>query len=149
MGYLIKPTGGGDLVKFETTIKAADMQQLFTAPYDLTPTQKAGFIFSPVSAFIQVNGTTSYNSFLHLWITQGGVGTEVSATFGRTANNILSPGTLSTFIVNIDHGTTPTNKFGVRQVVNRDYILEMDVDDTSGDGDGFVTIYGYYIPVFI
>jgi hypothetical protein len=149
MGYLIEPAAAAELVKFETLIKAADMQQLFTAPYDLTPTQKAGFIFSPVSAYIQVNGTTQYSNFLHLWITQGGVGTEVSATFGRTGNNILSPGTLSSFIVNIDHGTTPTNKFGVRQVVNRDYVLEMDQDDATGDGDGFVTIYGYYIPVFI
>lgn len=149
MGYIIKESSTGDLVKFETIIRAADMQQLATAPYDLTPTQKAGFIFSPVSAYIQVNGTTQYSNFLHLWITQQGAGTEVSATFGRTANNILIPGALSSFIVNIDHGTTPTNKFGVRQVVNRDYVLEMNIDDSSGDGDGKVTIYGYYLPEFI
>lgn len=149
MGYLIEQGTPSELVKFETLIKASDMQQLNTAPYDLTPTQKPGFIFSPVSAYIQVNGTTQYSNFLYLWITQAGVGTEVSATFSRTGNNILSPGTLSSFIVNIDHGTTPTNKFGVRQVVNRDYVLEMDQDDTSGDGDGLVTIYGYYLPIFI
>ena len=148
MGYLIEPAAAAELVKFETYIKAVDMQQLATAPYTLTPTIKAGFIFSPVSAYIQVNGTTDYNSFLHLWIAQQ-TGSSKTATYGFTGTNNLSPGALATFIVNIDHGTTPTNKFGVRQVVNRDYVLEMDQDDTSGDGDGFVTIYGYYIPVFI
>jgi hypothetical protein len=148
MGYLIKPAGGGDLVKFETLIKAVDMQQLFTAPYNLTPTQKAGFIFVPVSAFIQVNGTTPYNSFNHLWIGQG-AGAAENSTFGKTATNTLSPGTASSFIVNIEHGATPTNKFGNRVSGTRDFILSMDSDDTSGDGAGFLTIYGYYLPEFI
>jgi hypothetical protein len=148
MGYLIEPAAAAALVKFETLIKVADMQQLFTAPYDLTPTQKAGFIFVPVSAFIQVNGTTPYNSFNHLWIGQGS-GAAENSTFGKTATNTLSPGTASSFIVNIEHGATPTNKFGNRVAGNRDFILSMDLDDTSGDGDGFVTIYGYYLPIFI
>lgn len=149
MGYLIEPAAPAELVKFTTLIKAIDMQQLNTAPYDLTPTQKPGFIFSPVSAYIQVNGTTAYNTFLHLWITQQ-AGQLKTATFGRNGGNlVLSPGDLETFIVNIDHGTTATNKFGARQVNNRDYILQMDIDDTSGDGDGLVTIYGYYLPIFI
>jgi hypothetical protein len=148
MGYLIKPTGGGDLVKFETLIKAVDMQQLATSPYDLTPTQKTGFVFVPVSAFIQVNGTTDYNTFNNLWIGQG-TGNAQNSTFGKTATNILSPGTACSFIVNIEHGVTATNKFGNRVAGNRDFILTMDSDDSSGDGDGFVTIYGYYLPEFI
>jgi hypothetical protein len=148
MGYLIEPAAAAELVKFTTLIKAADMQQLFTAPYDLTPTQKVGFIFVPVSAFIQVNGTTPYNTFLHLWIGQG-AGAAENSTFGKTATNTLTPGTASSFIVNIEHGATPTNKFGNRVSGTRDFILSMDLDDTSGDGDGFVTIYGYYLPIFI
>ena len=148
MGYLIKPAASGELVKFETLIKAVDMQQLATSPYNLTPTQKAGFCFVPVSAFIQVNGTTAYNTFLHLWLKQGG-GAQVNSTFGRFGANQLSPGGFaSSFIVNIEHGVTATNRFGNRVSHNRDFILEMDADDTSGDGDGFVTIYGYYLPIF-
>jgi hypothetical protein len=144
MGYLIEPAAAAELVKFETLIKAVDMQQLFTAPYDLTPTQKAGFVFVPVSAFIQVNGTTPYNTFLHLWLLQGG-GTQVNSTFGRFGANQLTPGAAASFIVNIEHGVTATN----RLTPNRDFTLEMDQDDTGGDGDGFVTIYGYYLPEFI
>jgi len=148
MGYLIEPASS-ELVKFETIIRAADMQQLASTPYALTPTQKAGFIFSPVSAYIQVNGTTAYTVFNHIWIgQQPGAGTAKTATYGRTGTNNISPNNISSFIVNVDHGTTPTNKFGVRQVSNRDYYLEMDLDDTSGDGDGKVTIYGYYLPIF-
>ena len=147
MGYLIEPTAN-DLVKFETLIKAADMQQLNSAPYNLTPTQKAGFVFSPVSVFIQVNGTTAYVNFNHIWISQNPAN-EKTATFGKTLTNVLQPNSVCSFLVNIDHGTVPTNRFGVRQVSNRDYILSMDLDDTSGDGDGFLTIYGYYLPDFI
>ena len=147
MGFLIKKAAS-DLVKFTTLIKAVDMQQLFTAPFDLTPTQKANFVFVPVSAFIQVNGTTAYNSFLHLWIYQGG-GAEYNSTFGRVGANQLSPNTACSFIVNIEHGRVPTNKFGNEVSNSRDFILGMNADDTSGDGDGFVTIYGYYLPEFI
>ena len=147
MGFIIKQ-GGGDLVKIETIIKAVDMQQLATAPYNLTPTQKAGFVFVPVSAFIQVNGTTAYNVFLHLWIEQPG-GTQINSTFGRAGANILTPGSACSFIVNIEHGVTPTNKFGNRVTSNRDFNLRMDIDDSSGDGDGKLTLYGYYLPVFI
>ena len=148
MGYLIKPAETSDLVKFETLVKAVDMQQLATAPYLLTATQKAGFVFVPVSAFIQVNGTTAYSTFSHLWINQIGV-IPKAATYGRILSNDISPNYVSSFIVNIDHGTTPTNKFGVRIASNRDFELQMDIDDSSGDGDGFVTIYGYYLPEFI
>jgi hypothetical protein len=148
MGYLIKEGGGGDLVKFETIIRAADMQQLASTPYALTPTQKAGFVFVPVSAFIQVNGTTAYNTFSHLWINQIGV-IPKAATYGRISSNDLFPNFVSSFIVNIDHGTTPTNKFGVRIASNRDFELQMNIDDASGNGDGKVTLYGYYLPDFI
>jgi hypothetical protein len=146
MGYLIKPAGG-DLVKIEATIPSARMATLATLPQTIT-TQKAGFTFMPVSAFIQVNGTTSYNTFLHLWLWQGG-GALKTATFGRVGANELEPGKASAFIVNIDHGTTPTNKFGVTIQGDRDFVLEMNADDSSGDGDGKVTIYGYYLPDFI
>jgi hypothetical protein len=148
MGYLIKEAATGDLVKFETLIKAVDMQQLFSNPYDLTPTQKAGFVFAPVSAFIQVNGTTSYNLFNHLWIYQQG-GNDINSTFGKTATNILTPNFAASFIVNIEHGFVPGNKFGNRVANTRDFTISMDIDDSSGNGDGFVTIYGYYLPIFI
>jgi len=148
MGYIIKEAATSDLVKFETLIKAADMQQLGSAAYPLTPTQKSGFVFVPVSAFIQVNGTTPYNTFLHLWLSQGG-GTQVNSTFGRFGANQLTPGAAASFIVNIEHGVTATNRFGNRVSNNRDFELSMDIDDSSGNGDGFVTIYGYYLPNFI
>jgi len=147
MGYLIKKAKS-DLIKVETIIKAADMQQLATAPYTLTTTQKAGFTFVPVTIFIQVNGTTSYNAFTHCWIWQGG-GTGKTASFGKTLNNFFGVGTTSSFIVNVDHGTTATNQFGIRTVSNRDFILEMNIDDASGDGNGLLTMYGYYVPDFI
>jgi hypothetical protein len=146
MGYLIEP-GGGALVKIETLISAVRMQTLSTNPQTIK-TKKAGFVFMPVAAFIQVNGTSSYNTFLHLWLWQQG-GAEKAATFGRAGANELEPGKASAFIVNIDHGTLPTNQFGVTIEGNRDFVLEMDQDDSSGDGDGFVTIYGYYLPEFI
>jgi hypothetical protein len=148
MGYLIEQGAPSELVKFETLIKAADMQQLFSAPYDLTPTQKAGFCFVPVSAFIQVNGTTPYNLFNHLWLGQG-TGNAVNSTYGKTATNTLDPGTAASFIVNIEHGVVAGNKFGNRVAANRDFKISMDLDDTSGDGDGFFTLYGYYLPEFI
>jgi hypothetical protein len=146
MGYLIKE-GGGDLVKIEATILAARMATLATLPQTIT-TQKAGFIFMPVAAFIQVNGTTSYNTFAHLWLWQQG-GAYKIATFGRVGPNELEPGKAQAFIVNIDHGTTPTNKFGSNITGTRDIVIEMDADDSSGDGDGLFTLYGYYLPDFI
>jgi hypothetical protein len=146
MGYLIEP-GGGALVKIEALIGAGRMSALATAP-QIIPTVKPGFIFMPVAAFIQVNGTTPYNSFIHLWLWQAG-GAEKAATFGRAGANELEPGKASAFIVNIDHGTVPTNKFGVTIGGGRDFVLEMDQDDSSGDGDGLVTLYGYYLPDFI
>jgi hypothetical protein len=148
MGYLIEQGAPSELVKFETLIKAADMQKLATAPYTLTATQKAGFVFVPVSAFIQVNGTTPYNTFLHLWLDQPG-GTQVNSTFSRFGSNVLTPGAASSFIVNIEHGVAAANRFGNRVAANRDFQIRMDVDDLSGDGDGFFTLYGYYLPQFI
>jgi hypothetical protein len=148
MGYLIKPAGESDIVKFETLIKAADMQQLNSAPYNLTPTQKAGFIFVPTICFIQVNGTTAYNTFNHMWIYQDGGGVVYNSTFGRTAASFLAPSSLCSFIVNIEHGLTPTNKFGNRTIANRDFLIAMDTDDLSGDGDGIVTMKGFYQPIF-
>lgn len=147
MGYLIKQQDA-ELVKFETNILRGDMQQLATVPYALTATQKVGFVFTPVSAFIQVNGTLPYNTFSNLWIVQPG-GTEKNATFQRVGSNNLNPNTVCAFIVNIAHGTIPINIFGNRVVSNRDFELSMNIDDTSGDGDGLVTIYGYYLPIFI
>jgi hypothetical protein len=123
------------------------MKALATAPRTI-PTYKPGFVFMPVAAFIQVNGTNSYNSFLHLWLWQQGTAGK-AATFGVTGSNSLEPGKSSAFIVNIDHGTTPTNKFGVTVAGTRDFVLEMDSDDTGGDGDGLLTIYGYYLPDFL
>jgi hypothetical protein len=146
MGYLIKE-GGSGLVKIEALIGAARMATLATLPQTI-PTQKAGFIFMPVAAFIQVNGTTSYNTFLHLWLWQQGTSGK-AATFGRAGSNELEPGKASAFIVNIDHGTTPTNQFGVTVSGARDFVLQMNANDASGDGDGFVTLYGYYLPDFI
>jgi hypothetical protein len=146
MGYLIEPTANY-FVKFETLIRAADMQQLATAPYTLTSTIKAGFIFVPVSASIQVNGSTGYTTFAHLWIWQGG-GTTKSATFARSLTNVLGPSKVCNFIVNVDHGTLPTNQFGNSIDGTRDFILKMDVDDFGGDGDGKVIMYGYYLPEF-
>jgi hypothetical protein len=146
MGYLIEP-GGSDLVTFETFIKAADMQQLNSAPYPLTPTQKAGFVFVPTICFIQVNGTIPYNTFLHLWIKQTG-SAEVNSTFGKAGVNQLDPFSVCSFIVNIEHGVTPTNKFGNKITPTRDFILEMNIDDFSGDGDGLVTMKGFYVPIF-
>jgi hypothetical protein len=146
MGYLIKESGG-DLVKIETLIDVADMQQLFSRPYPLTSTIKAGFTFVIVSAFIQVNGTLSYTSFLHLWIKQPF--STVKATFGRTLGSNLTPGIVSSFIVNINHGTTLINEFGVVTTPTRDFELSMNSDDATGDGNGFLTIYGYYLPDFI
>jgi hypothetical protein len=145
MGYLIEP--GSGLVKIQTLIPAGRMATLATLPQTI-PTLKTGFIFMPVAAFIQVNGTSSYNTFLHLWLWQAG-GAEKAATFGRAGANELEPGKASAFIVDIDHGTAPVNKFGVTIAGGRDFVLEMDQDDSSGDGDGFVTIYGYYLPEFI
>jgi hypothetical protein len=146
MGYLIEP-GGGALVKIETLISAGRMATLATLPQTIT-TQKPGFVFMPVAAFIQVNGTSNYSTFLHLWLWQQGTAGK-AATFGLTGSNELEPGKASAFIVNIDHGTTPTNKFGVTISGVRDFVLEMDQDDSSGDGDGLVTLYGYYLPDFL
>ena len=150
MGYLIKQATS-DLVKIETVIKVADMQQLSTLNtndgYQIA-TIKPGYIFCPVTIMLQVNGTTDYSTFTHLWVWQGG-GSPKIATYGRTVLNTLSPGIVSNFIVNIDHGTTATNQFGARTLNNRDLFLKMNIDDTTGDGDGFLTIYGYYIPDFI
>lgn len=149
MGFLVKKATS-DLVKIETLIKAADMQQLSTLNtndgYQIN-TIKSGFIFCPVTVLIQVNGTTGYSSFSHLWIWQGG-GSPKIATYGRTVLNTLIPGMVSNFIVNVDHGTTATNQFGARTNGTRDLYLKMNIDDTSGDGDGFLTIYGYYLPMF-
>ena len=146
MGYLIENTAN-DFVKFETLIRAVDIQQLATAPYTLTSTIKAGFIFVPVSASMQVNGTTGYTTFLHMWIWQGGGATK-TATFGRTLASLLAPGKVSNFIVNVDHGTTLANQFGNSIDGTRDFVLEMNADDVSGDGDGKVTMYGYYVAEF-
>lgn len=146
MGYLIKQAGS-DFIKFETLIKANDMQTLSSAPYGLTPTIKAGFVFVPVTVYIQVNGTTSYDSFNHLWIQQAG-GNKVNSSFQCLGSNQLTPSAVSSFIVNIEHGVTPTNVFGNRVVDSRDFEISMDIDDSSGDGDGLVTMIGYYIPIF-
>lgn len=146
MGYLIEQ-GGAGLVKIEALISAGRMATLSTLPQTI-PTQKTGFIFMPVAAFVQVNGTIPYNVFNHLWLWQGGGAAKI-ATFGRTASNELEPGKSSAFIVNIDHGTTPTNRFGVTISEARDIIIEMNIDDNSGDGDGLFTLYGYYLPKFI
>ena len=146
MGYLIENTAN-DFVKFETLIRAVDIQQLATSPYTLTSTIKAGFIFVPIAASIQVNGSTGYTSFSHLWIWQGG-GTTKSATFGSSLLNVLNPSKVCNFIVNVDHGTAPTNQFGNSIDGTRDFILQMDVDDAGGDGDGKVIMYGYYVAEF-
>lgn len=146
MGYLIKPAGG-DLVKIEALIDAGRMATLATTPQAI-PTEKPGFVFMPVAAFIQVNGTTSYDTFNHLWLWQQG-GADKIATFGRTGATNLEPGKAQAFIVNIDHGTTPTNKFGSNVTGTRDIVIQMNADDSSGDGDGLFTLYGYYLPDFI
>jgi len=146
MGYLIDPSGLG-LVKIKALISAGRMATLATLPQTI-PTDKPGFIFMPVAAYVQVNGTTPYNVFNHLWLWQGG-GSEKIATFGRVGSNILDPGKASAFIVNIDHGTVPTNRFGVTISSGRDIEILMDIDDSSGDGDGLFTLYGYYLPDFI
>lgn len=151
MGYLIKPNGGGDLVKIETYIKSSDMQQLATLDlnngYQLT-TSKPDYIFCPVSAMLQVNGKFAFSSFSHIWLWQGG-GSPKIATYGRTSLNTLEPGVVANFIVDIDHGTTATNQFGVKTTGTRDLYLKMNTDDSSGDGDGLLTIYGYYIKDFL
>lgn len=144
MGYLIQQSSG-DLIKVETFIKAGSMQTLATNPYPITPTVKSGFTFVPVSVFLQVNGTTGYNAFSHIWLKQNG-SSPVCATFNKTGSNYLTLGGVASFIVNIDHGTTPTNQFGVSISAARDFELIMNIDDTTGDGDGFLTIYGYYLP---
>jgi hypothetical protein len=150
MGFLVKKATS-DLVKIETLIKAVDMQQLSTLNandgYQIN-TIKSGFIFCPVTVIIQVKGTTGYSSFSHLWIWQGG-GSPKIATYGRTGLNTLAPNQQSSFIVNIDHGTTATNQFGAKTNGARDLYLKMNIDDTTGDGDGFLTIYGYYLPEFL
>jgi hypothetical protein len=151
MGYLIKEAANIDLVKIETNIKAADMQQLSTLNtndgYQIA-TIKPGYIFCPVTIMLQVNGTIAYSSFAHIWLWQGG-GSPKIATYGKTGVNTLQPGAVANFIVNIDHGTTAQNQFGVKTEGTRDIFLKMNIDDTSGDGNGFLTIYGYYIPDFI
>jgi hypothetical protein len=144
MGYLIEPAGG-ELVKFTTFIDFVDMIQLNSVPYQLTPTVKPGFTFCLVSAFIQTDKGT-FSTFSHMWITQ--TSSIKAATFGRTAVNQFTTGKVSNFIVNIDHGTTPTNVFGSSNKAIGEYYLEMDLDDTSGTGSGFLTMYGYYIPDF-
>jgi hypothetical protein len=147
MGYLIKAETVSEIETFVTDIRAIDMQNLFSTSYPLTPTQKAGFIFVPTICFIQVNGTTPYSSFSHMWIFQGG-GNNFNSTFAKTLSNILSPGSVSSFIVNLEHGVLPTNVFGNRVVATRDFELAMDTDDLTGDGDGKVTMKGFYVPIF-
>jgi hypothetical protein len=151
MGYLIKEAANSDLVKIETLIKAADMQQLATLDTNngyLINTIKTGFVFCPVTVILQVNGTIAYSSFSHIWLWQG-TGAPKIATYGKTGVNTLQPGAAANFIVNVDHGTTATNQFGVRTVGTRDIYLKMNIDDTSGDGNGLLTMYGYYVPDFI
>jgi hypothetical protein len=142
MGYLIKE-GGGDLVKFTTLISNDDMIQLNSVPYQLGNTVKTGFTFCIVSAFIQTD-KTEFSAFNHMWITQ--TSSIKAATFGRTAVNQFTAGKVAAFIVNVDHGTTPTNKFGSSNKSIGEYFLEMNIDDSSGNGVGFLTMYGYYIP---
>ena len=148
MGYLIKPAAESEIFTFETLIKAVSMQQLATAPYPLTPTQKAGFVFVPVTSFIQVNGTIGYSLFNHIWIGQTGTAT-INATYQNSISNGLVVNSVSSFLVNIEHKLLPPNIFGCRISSNRDFFISMDLDDTSGNGDGLVTMKGYYQPIFI
>jgi hypothetical protein len=143
MGYLIKEAKN-DLVKVETIISAADMQTLHSAPYTLTSTIKTGFIFYIVSATIQVNGSAIYNNWTYLWIWQGG-GINKAASMVKSLGNTLVPSAGNTFAINVDVNFGVV-KYGTFIDPNRDYILEMNVDDPTGDGKAVVTLYGIYVP---
>jgi hypothetical protein len=144
MGYLIESSFG--LQKIEATIPAADMQTLGTTPYIIF-TQKTGFQFVPTVIYIQFDGTTDYDTFDHAYIGSAGPGDGILASFGRFQANTFSVGTVSSFIVNINHGTYPTNVFGSTTSSVRPYLkLSMNADDASGDGNGYLTMYGYYVP---
>lgn len=147
MGYLIESNFG--LQKIEAIIPAANMQTLNTSPY-IVFTQKAGFQFVPTVVYMQFDGTTGYDNFNYAWIlsfTPDSTGDGVLATFGRFQANTFSIETVSSFIVNVNHGSFPSNVFGSTTDNTRQYLrLSMDIDDNSGDGNGYLTMYGYYVP---
>jgi len=147
MGYLIDSNFG--LQKIDVFIPAASMQSLATTPY-LILNERVGYEFVLTTAYMRFDGTTNYNQFDHAWIGTAGKyvnGDCVLATFGRYEANEFRVGAVSSFLVNINHGTFAVNVFGSTTDEQRLTLnLSMNIDDTSGDGNGYLTMYGYYVP---
>ena len=141
MGYLLK--NDGYIVKFTTLIPELNMKTLFSAPFELTPTQKTGYNFCLVSAFIQVKGPVIYNNWTYIWINQQG-GTNKGASMQKTNGNTLVPNASNVFTMGVDVNTQI--KYGTFVNPSSNYFLSMNIDDNSGDGDAVVTLYGVYLP---
>ena len=141
MGYLIK--NEGEIQKFTTFIERGDMANLSSSPYLLNPPVKPGFQFSIISAFIQCQGILGYTNYTYLWIWQRG-GLNKTCSMVKTLGNNLAPGFTNGFTMNVD--VNGAIKYGSMLSYTREYYLEMNIDDSSGDCAGLVTLYGVFLP---
>jgi hypothetical protein len=140
MGYLIENTT--ELVKLEIEITEAQFQSLNTSGVVIFPNENAR-VFVPTVAFLQIYDTLSavdYAGFGHLYLTDQSA-SQIAATFDAT---LLQVGKrfVNSFAINIKH---PVNIFGSNQAFQNDLILLAASTPTSGNGDGRLTVYGYYV----
>jgi hypothetical protein len=134
MGYLIQ---SNDLVKITKSIREAELQTMGTTPIQVV-TQRPGTCFCVVNAFLQIDITgTAYSGYTHMQLTDGAA--LVYASFGYST---LQIGFVNSFICSLKH---PVNQFGATFDSTRDIFLTSTIDPTAGDGDGLLTMYGYYL----
>lgn len=131
MGYLIQ---SNDLVKITKSLREGELQTMSTTPVQVF-TQRPGTCFILANAILQTyTGGTPYTGYTHMQLTDGAA--LVYASFGYNSFQIAS------FICSLKH---PVNNFGANYAPSRNIFLTSTIDPTAGDGDGLLTMYGYFI----
>lgn len=150
MGFLIKPPGGNDLVKFEIFVPSASVNLLNVVPYDLGIPIVPNKSFAITNAFIQYDGTVLMNNFFYMWIKQGVIPCATYDTRGAIPFFALGGNRVAQFLVNIAADSTGVLNYG-SQSQAIPFTLSTDDIFTPRTGNLLITVYGYYfnqLPIF-